>query len=120
MSPVGGVGINLAIQDAVAAANILAPHLRRGRAPDRALERVQTRRLFPTKATQALQVAIQERVLQPALANHGPLHVSAALRLLDRVPLLQRVPAYVLGVGFRPEHVRTAFDERQVSRWAAA
>jgi 2-polyprenyl-6-methoxyphenol hydroxylase-like FAD-dependent oxidoreductase len=108
MSPIGGVGINLAIQDAVAAANILAEPLRRHRVTLDDLRRVQKRRTFPTWATQALQVAIQNRVIDPLLASGKTPKVPAALRLAQRFPLLQRIPARVLGVGFRPEHVRTA------------
>lgn len=108
MSPIGGVGINLAIQDAVAAANILAEPLRRRRVTLDDLRRVQKRRTFPTWATQALQVAIQNRVIDPLLASGKTPKVPAALRLAQRFPLLQRIPARVLGVGFRPEHVRTA------------
>jgi 2-polyprenyl-6-methoxyphenol hydroxylase-like FAD-dependent oxidoreductase len=110
MSPIGGVGINLAIQDAVAAANLLAAGLRRGPPSDADLARVQRRRTLPTVATQAIQVAIQNRVLGRVLEGARPVRVGAALRLLDRVPLLQRVPGYVIGVGIRPEHVRSPVD----------
>jgi 2-polyprenyl-6-methoxyphenol hydroxylase-like FAD-dependent oxidoreductase len=108
MSPIGGVGINLAIQDAVAAANILAEPLRRRQVTLDDLRRVQKRRTFPTWATQALQVGIQNRVIDPLLASGKTPTMPAALRLAQRFPLLQRIPARLLGVGFRPEHVRTA------------
>ena len=106
MSPVGGVGINLAVQDAVAAANVLAGPVAAGGDPDPLLERVQARRMLPVKVVQAMQWAVHRRVLGPALAGR----VTAApwpLRLLDAMPLLQRVPARVLGLGVRREHVRS-------------
>jgi 2-polyprenyl-6-methoxyphenol hydroxylase-like FAD-dependent oxidoreductase len=107
MSPIGGVGINLAIQDAVASANILGPVLLR-RAPSAAeLNEVQRRRSFPTRATQRLQVAIQERVIGRVLKSSKPLSLPWPFRLLRAWPILRRIPARVLGVGFRPEHVRT-------------
>ena len=107
MSPVGGVGINLAIQDAVAASNILAAPLREGRLADSALAALQARRLFPTRATQAAQVFIQNRVIAPALAGKGPIRVPWPVLLLDRFPLLRRLPARLIAMGVRPEHVRT-------------
>jgi 2-polyprenyl-6-methoxyphenol hydroxylase-like FAD-dependent oxidoreductase len=107
MSPIGGVGINLAIQDAVASANILGPVLLR-RAPSAAeLAQVQRRRSFPTRATQRLQVAMQERVIGRVLKSSKPLSLPWPFRLLRAWPILRRIPARVLGVGFRPEHVRT-------------
>ena len=107
MSPIGGVGINLAIQDAVAAANILAEPLRRRQVTLDDLRRVQKRRTFPTWATQALQVAIQNRVIDPLLTSGKTPKMPAALRLAQRWPYLQRIPERLLGMGFRPEHVRT-------------
>ena len=108
MSPIGGVGVNLAVQDAVAAANILAEPLRR-RAVTRAdLQRVQKRRSFPTWATQTVQTTIQNRVIDPMLASGKTPKPPVVLRLMQRWPWLQRIPARVLGLGFRPEHVRTA------------
>ena len=106
MSPIGGVGINLAIQDAVAAANILAKPLQT-RSPDsRELARVQERREFPTRATQRMQILIQNNVIKRVFASS---HIQApwVLKLVDRWPLLQRIPARLVGIGFRPEHVRT-------------
>jgi 2-polyprenyl-6-methoxyphenol hydroxylase-like FAD-dependent oxidoreductase len=107
MSPIGGVGINLAVQDAVAAANILYEPLRRGRVGDDDLARVQKRREFPTRVTQAIQVFLQDRVISRALQARGELPVPLVVRLLSRFPLLRRIPARLLGLGVRPEHVRT-------------
>jgi 2-polyprenyl-6-methoxyphenol hydroxylase-like FAD-dependent oxidoreductase len=107
MSPVGGVGINLAVQDAVAAANILVGPLRDGRVTSADLARIERRRRFPTWATQALQVAIQNRVIGPVLAGGAAPKIPAALKLLQRFPALQRIPARLIGIGIRPEHVRT-------------
>jgi 2-polyprenyl-6-methoxyphenol hydroxylase-like FAD-dependent oxidoreductase len=107
MSPVGGVGINLAIQDAVAAANILAPKLAAGIIGEPDLELVQRRREFPTRATQTLQIAVQNRVIRRVLGSSSPLKLPLAMRLLGRFSWLQRIPARVIGVGFRPEHIRT-------------
>jgi 2-polyprenyl-6-methoxyphenol hydroxylase-like FAD-dependent oxidoreductase len=107
MSPVGGVGINLAIQDAVAAANILAEPLLKGRLTVEDLKAVQQRRMFPTRATQWLQVAVQNRILSRVLAAETLLSPPWPLRLLARLPILQRIPARLIGMGFRPEHVRS-------------
>jgi 2-polyprenyl-6-methoxyphenol hydroxylase-like FAD-dependent oxidoreductase len=105
MSPVGGVGINLAIQDAVAAANILARPLRDGTLANRDLEALQKRRMFPTRMTQAAQVFIQNTVLAPALSSTAPAKPPFVARMLARVPLLRRIPARLVGMGVRPEHV---------------
>jgi 2-polyprenyl-6-methoxyphenol hydroxylase-like FAD-dependent oxidoreductase len=108
MSPVGGVGINLAIQDAVATANLLAVKLKNGTLQDHDLEAVQRRRLFPVKLIQRFQVAIQNRVLQPAVSGTvSELKVPWAIRMLDRSAWLRRWPAQILGFGVRPEHVRS-------------
>ena len=107
MSPIGGVGINLAIQDAVATANILAKPLREGTLSDKDLEQVQRRRDFPTRATQALQVFIQKRVVDRALSQNRKVRVGPTLRLIKRLPRLQSIPAFLIGVGIRPEHVKT-------------
>ncbi len=107
MSPIGGVGINLAIQDAVAAANVLASILLQRTPSESELQRVQRRREFPTRATQRMQVAIQNNVVRRVLGNPKPLTIPWPLKLLGRWPMLRRIPARVLGVGFRPEHVRT-------------
>ena len=107
MSPVGGVGINLAIQDAVAAANLLGASLLRGTPSASDLAVVQKRRAFPTRATQRLQVAVQNNVIKSVLGSSGPLPVPWVVKLMQRWPILQRIPARVVGMGFRPEHVRT-------------
>jgi len=107
MSPVGGVGINLAVQDAVAAANALAGPLRSGTLQTSDLEKVQRRRAFPTAATQRLQIFMQESVIRPALAGKTFRSIPLVFQLLRRFPVLRRVPANLLGMGIRPEHVRT-------------
>jgi 2-polyprenyl-6-methoxyphenol hydroxylase-like FAD-dependent oxidoreductase len=107
MSPIGGVGINLAVQDAVAAANILAEPLRGGTIGDDVLQQVQNRREFPTRVTQRIQIFMQNNVISNALVSQGELKPPLLLRLLRNFPLLRRVPARVLGLGVRPEHIRT-------------
>ena len=109
MSPVGGVGINLAIQDAVATANILAGPLARGDGVDGLLDRVQQRRMFPTRVIQGAQRAVQERLLAPLIAGHRemPERPPLPIRLLNRFPLLRRIPGYFIGHGVRQEHVRS-------------
>jgi 2-polyprenyl-6-methoxyphenol hydroxylase-like FAD-dependent oxidoreductase len=107
MSPIGGVGINLAIQDAVAAANILAVPLLDGGLADSHLVAVQRRRMLPTRLTQAMQIAIQQRVIDPVLKSDAPVTAPWPVRLFNRVPLLARLPARLIGMGFRPEHVRS-------------
>jgi 2-polyprenyl-6-methoxyphenol hydroxylase-like FAD-dependent oxidoreductase len=105
MSPVGGVGINLAIQDAVAAANVLFRPLRQGRVTFEHLRRIQNRRELPTRITQSLQVAVQRRVIARVLVETGPLKAPLAVRLLAKFPLLRRIPARIIGLGIRPEHI---------------
>jgi 2-polyprenyl-6-methoxyphenol hydroxylase-like FAD-dependent oxidoreductase len=107
MSPVGGVGINLAIQDAVAAANLLAVPLREGRVTLSDLARVQRRREFPTRLTQRMQVFIQDRVLSRVLRSRKPFALPLPLRLVRALPILTRIPARLVGIGVRPEHVRS-------------
>jgi len=107
MSPVGGVGINLAIQDAVAAANILAGPLRNGAVAREHLAAVQRRREFPMQVIQRIQVLIQNNLLSPALASSERPKPPLIMRLIAWVPLLRRIPARVLAVGVRPEHVQT-------------
>ena len=108
MSPVGGVGINLAIQDAVATANLLTGALQTLDAiTESQLAEVQRRRMFPTRATQRAQIFIQEHVIRPVLTSDAPIHVSGLLRLLKAVPWLQRFPAQMVGLGFRAEHIQT-------------
>ena len=105
MSPVGGVGINLAIQDAVASANVLFAALREGQLTADYLRRVQKRREFPTRVTQRLQVIAQQRIIAPVLGETGAVRPPLAVRLLARVPLLRRIPARLIGLGIRPEHI---------------
>jgi 2-polyprenyl-6-methoxyphenol hydroxylase-like FAD-dependent oxidoreductase len=107
MSPVGGVGINLAIQDAVAAANQLAVPLRERRMTTEDLWKVQRRREWPTKLTQWVQLAVQNRVIKQVLRDTEPLSPPSAIKLLAHFPLLRRIPARVIGLGFRPEHVQS-------------
>jgi 2-polyprenyl-6-methoxyphenol hydroxylase-like FAD-dependent oxidoreductase len=114
MSPVGGIGINLAIQDAVAAGNILAGPLAEASVTAEGLtpflRQVQERRLFPTRVTQSVQVAVQERILKPVLAGAGssaPMAVPWPLKLMNRLPILRTIPAYAVGIGVRPEHVKS-------------
>ncbi len=108
MSPIGGVGINLAIQDAVATANLLAAKLKAGTLEDRDLARVQRRRLLPVQLIQRFQVAVQNRVLRPAVSGTvTELTVPWVIRLLDHSAWLRRWPAQLLGLGVRPEHVHS-------------
>ena len=108
MSPVGGVGINLAIQDAVAAANALALPLLRGEANASRLNEVQKRREFPTRVTQMIQVFAHKRFIGPALSRAKPLRrLPLPLKLFQIFPLLRRIPARLIGMGARPEHVLT-------------
>jgi 2-polyprenyl-6-methoxyphenol hydroxylase-like FAD-dependent oxidoreductase len=108
MSPVGGVGINLAVQDAVASANQLAAPLRTGTLMTQDLRLVQARRGWPTKMTQWVQLLIQNRVIKRVLGSDRSLPVPLVFTLLARFPFLQRIPARMIGLGFRPEHVRTS------------
>jgi 2-polyprenyl-6-methoxyphenol hydroxylase-like FAD-dependent oxidoreductase len=105
MSPVGGVGINLAIQDAVAAANLLTDPLRRGLLTTEDLRLVQDRREWPTRMTQQVQLFIQNRVIRQVLSGSDRLSPPFAIRLIARFPFLSRIPARMIGLGFRPEHV---------------
>jgi len=105
MSPIGGVGINLAVQDAVATARILGPRLANGSFTDRDLAAVPRRRLFPTRVTQGVQLMAQRRLLGPLLRATGPVNAPGLLRLVDRVPALRGLPARLIGLGVRPEHM---------------
>lgn len=107
MSPVGGVGINLAIQDAIAASNLLAAPLRENRMTIKDLDRVQLRREWPTQMTQRLQRLLQNRVIGRVLHGNDPLSPPFFLCLLARFPFLRWIPARLIGIGFRPEHVNT-------------
>jgi len=106
MSPVGGVGINLALQDAVAAANLLATPLAEGRLTVENLAKVQRRRELPTRITQWFQVQAQKRVIAPVLGGAAPSRLPLPLRLLARFAVLRRIPARLIGIGVRPEHVK--------------
>ena len=108
MSPIGGIGINLAIQDAVAAANVLAGPLAAGEDVDRLLPRVQQRRLFPTRTIQGFQKLAQDRIIGRLLQPGAPLRSAPLIvRLLDRFPLLRRIPGRFIGLGVRRERVRS-------------
>ncbi|HEX4302097.1 MAG TPA: FAD-dependent oxidoreductase [Rhizomicrobium sp.] len=107
MSPVGGVGINLAIQDAVATANILSPILARRTPSLRELKRVQKRRLFPTRVVQRFQVIVQNAVLAPTIRSQVTPRPPLPLYILDRWKWLRQWPARFIGLGVRPEHVRS-------------
>jgi 2-polyprenyl-6-methoxyphenol hydroxylase-like FAD-dependent oxidoreductase len=108
MSPIGGVGINLAIQDAVATANILGPILQTRAPTIDELRRVEARRLLPVRLTQWLQVQIQNRILAATLEQTGPISPPLLLRLFNAIPALRVLPARAVGLGFRPEHVELA------------
>jgi 2-polyprenyl-6-methoxyphenol hydroxylase-like FAD-dependent oxidoreductase len=111
MSPIGGVGINLAVQDAVAAATVLADPLRRGRPTSADLAKIRSRRLLPTMLVQALQRTLHKTVMRPVMAGkrNGP--PPAMIKLFARFPQLSYVPARLLGLGLRPEHA-PAFARR--------
>jgi 2-polyprenyl-6-methoxyphenol hydroxylase-like FAD-dependent oxidoreductase len=119
MSPMGGVGVNLAVQDAVAAARILAPHLAAAEAGgaipgalfkslESQMRRVQARRLYPTLATQILQRALGRGVITRVLESDQPLPVPAFIRLAQRLPALQGLTARAIAIGFLPEHIARA------------
>ena len=107
MSPVGGVGINLAIQDAVAAANILAETLRARLVTEELLAKVQKRRQWPTEMTQAVQLFVQKRIISNVLGMTAQPRPPFVLTLFNRFPFLRRLPARLIGMGFRPEHVHS-------------
>ncbi len=115
MSPAGGIGINLAVQDAVAAANILAAPLVRGENVDGLLVKVEQRRLWPTRVIQAGQKAVQDRIIGNVLKQGGPIRAPFAVRMLDRFPLLRRIPGRLIGLSIRRERVRSpdAFGPRR-------
>ncbi|KDE99951.1 hypothetical protein Y900_013650 [Mycolicibacterium aromaticivorans JS19b1 = JCM 16368] len=111
MSPVGGVGINMAVQDAVGAATLLAGPLRRGAVTDRDLAAVRKRRLPPAAVTQAVQCLLHKRLVAPILNGHNADPPAAITALIRRLPWLSVIPAYLVGVGVRPEHA-PAFARR--------
>ena len=113
MSPIGGVGINLAIQDAVAAANLLHQPLRDDDLSLDHLAAIQRRRMLPTRVTQRVQVLLQDRVLARVLGSRQITRLPLPLRLLRDHPRLRRIPARLVGMGVRPEHVHT--PDRNVS-----
>jgi 2-polyprenyl-6-methoxyphenol hydroxylase-like FAD-dependent oxidoreductase len=116
MSPVGGVGINIAVQDAVAAANRLAGPLRAGQLQTADLQAIQRRRIWPARMTQRMQLLMQNRLIGPALQGVRRPKPPLVFELLNAVPALQRIPARLLALGFRPEHVRTPDAGAQGSR----
>jgi 2-polyprenyl-6-methoxyphenol hydroxylase-like FAD-dependent oxidoreductase len=108
MSPVGGVGVNLAVQDAVATANLLASKLVGGCPSQDELDAVQRRRAFPVRMTQRMQVVVQNNIINAALKpGNQPLKVPLVMRLVTAVPWLQGITARFVGLGVRPEHVRS-------------
>jgi 2-polyprenyl-6-methoxyphenol hydroxylase-like FAD-dependent oxidoreductase len=107
MSPIGGVGINIAVQDAVAAANRLAAPLKTGAVSDQDLQAVQNRRAFPARMTQQIQLTMQNRIIGPALQGTRQPKPPLLFKLFDAFPILRRLPARLLALGVRPEHVRT-------------
>jgi 2-polyprenyl-6-methoxyphenol hydroxylase-like FAD-dependent oxidoreductase len=107
MSPIGGVGVNMAVQDAVAAANRLAGPLRAGRVTDEDLQAIEDRRTLPMRFTQGLQLAIQRRIISRVLKTQERPKPPLFLRLFGVFPALRRIPARLIGIGIRPEHVQT-------------
>ncbi|MGN6748459.1 MAG: FAD-dependent monooxygenase, partial [Xanthobacteraceae bacterium] len=107
MSPIGGVGINIAVQDAVAAANRLAAPLKAGTTISGHLQAVQARRDFPARMTQKIQLTMQNRIIGPALQSTREPTPPLLFKLFDAVPLLRRIPARLLALGIQPEHVQT-------------
>jgi 2-polyprenyl-6-methoxyphenol hydroxylase-like FAD-dependent oxidoreductase len=107
MSPVGGIGINVAIQDAVASANILAEPLRARLVSEELLGNVQKRRQWPTEMTQAMQLFVQKRIISNVLSMTQTPRPPFVLTSFNRFPILRRIPARLIGMGFRPEHVRS-------------
>src|ERR1700722_12938350 len=107
MSSLGGVGINYAIQDAVAAANILVPAFKHNDVSRITLDRIQARREKPTRRMQKLQVSIQDHVLSPLLRKKGAIQSPWFINLFTWLPVLRRIPAHVIGIGFGPEHIAT-------------
>lgn len=113
MSPVGGVGINLAIQDAVASANLLAPHISTtsGAVPVSLLAKIQKRRIFPTRLTQSMQLGAHKDLLEPFLRGEFEGTPPWPMRLINRFQVLARLPGRIVGLGFRPEHISKELQE---------
>ncbi len=107
MSPIGGVGVNIAVQDAVAAANRLAAPLRSRQVSDADLHAIQERRMPAVRITQALQLFAQKRIISRVLTSEQRPKPPLMFKLLKIFPVLQRIPARLLGVGIRPEHIHT-------------
>jgi 2-polyprenyl-6-methoxyphenol hydroxylase-like FAD-dependent oxidoreductase len=107
MSPIGGVGINVAVQDAVAAANRLAVPLRQGKATDADLQAIQERRTPAVRFTQWLQLTIQKRIISRVLETRERPKPPQVFKLFNSLPILRRIPARLIGVGIRPEHIHT-------------
>jgi len=108
MSPIGGVGVNLAVQDAVATANLLASRLATGCPSEEELDAVRQRREFPVRMTQRMQVVVQNNIVSAALKpGNAPLKAPLVMRLLTAVPWLQGITARFVGLGVRPEHVQS-------------
>ena len=107
MSPIGGVGINMAVQDAVAAANRLAGPLRAGKLMDADLQAIEDRRTLPMRFTQRLQLTVQQRIISRVLASQERPKPPLFLKLFGVFPILRRIPARLIGIGIRPEHVHT-------------
>jgi 2-polyprenyl-6-methoxyphenol hydroxylase-like FAD-dependent oxidoreductase len=120
MSPIGGVGINLAIQDAVAAANLLAEPLRKRAVDDKLLHQIQKRRETPARWTQGIQLFIQNRVIKHVLSTDKPVSVPKILRFFRLFPFCRRISGRIIGIGFRPEHVRRAFADTRSNQTPAA
>lgn len=120
MSPIGGVGINLAIQDAVATANILGARLLHRAPTPNELAAVQRRRMFPTRGTQAFQIFMQNNVITPILSSTKSMSLPWPLKLARMFPALRRIPARLIGMGLRPEHVKTPESRHPVDSAAAA
>jgi 2-polyprenyl-6-methoxyphenol hydroxylase-like FAD-dependent oxidoreductase len=108
MSPIGGVGINMAVQDAVAAANRLAGPLRSNKLRDEDLQAIQDRRTLPVRFTQSLQLTIQRRIISRVLESERRPKPPLFFKLFEIFPVLRRIPARLIGIGIRPEHVRIA------------
>jgi len=109
MSPVGGVGINLAVQDAVAAANILVPAIRAKNLHVSDLRAIQNRRSLPARIVQKIQVFAHTKVLQPALSYKKHFEIPWQFKLINQVRYLRRIPAHFLAFGYRAEHVKIKF-----------
>lgn len=116
MSPIGGIGINLAIQDAVAAANLLARGLAQGKRVDDMLGKVQQRRLFPTRVIQAGQKAVQDNIIGSLISGKQVTRAPWPVRILNRVPVLRRIPGRIIGLGVRREHVNAPNAFPQIGR----